>query len=112
MAANAHSMTASLPSDYAVVSRYAAAHPGTELQNTDSTDAEQGTSDLHITKRPSHPSLGVSSRPQLTNNATETTPLLSAQPQVPRIEERHPADTELSTAAIYLSELRILTKYS
>ncbi|KAJ7885100.1 MATE efflux family protein [Mycena olivaceomarginata] len=93
MAANAHSMAASLPSDYAVVSRYAAAHPETDLHNTDSTDAEQGTSDLHITKRPSHPSLALNRKSPGSRKDTQQ-------------------DDELSTAAIYLSELRILTKYS
>ncbi|KAF8217805.1 mate-domain-containing protein [Mycena galopus ATCC 62051] len=109
-------MTASLPSDYAVVSRYAAAHPnghsnGLE-QNAASADAE---SDYHVTKRPSRPSMAISPNPrcsQLTTNPTENTPLLNAEPPVPRIDERHAGDSELSTAAMYLSELRILTKYS
>ena len=105
-------MAASLPSDYAVVSRYAAAHSNDVEQNADSADHP---SDYHIARRPSHPSMAVSpvpQRPHLAIKPTENTPLLNAEPQVPRIIERHPEDGELSTAAIYLSELRILTKYS
>ncbi|KAF7334239.1 RNA helicase [Mycena sanguinolenta] len=111
MAANAHSMTASLPSDYAVVSQYAAAHPnGVEPSTEGGAENE-----YRISKRPSRPSMAVSpvsQLPQLTINPTERTPLLNAEPPVPRIDEGHPEDGELSTAAMYLSEFWILAKYS
>ncbi|KAJ7198620.1 mate-domain-containing protein [Mycena haematopus] len=112
--ANAHSMTASLPSDYAVVSQYAATHSNAMEQNAESAGGD-AQSDYRITKRPSRPSMAVSpvsQLPQLTINPTENTPLLNADPQVPRIDEGHPEDDELSLTAMYLSELRILTKYS
>ncbi|KAJ6469530.1 MATE efflux family protein [Mycena sanguinolenta] len=101
MAANAHSLTTTLPSDYAVVSQYA--HPNGAEQNTEGGDAEN---DYRITKRPSRPSMAVSQRP------TEHTPLLNAEPPVPRIDERQPEDSELTTAEMYLSEFWILAKYS
>ncbi|KAF7348491.1 RNA helicase [Mycena venus] len=114
MASYVHSSTAaSLPSDYAVVSQYATHSDGMEQ---DAESAEQRhTTNPHIARRPSRPSMTAPNIPQYSSKAiipTENTPLLSTEPQVPRIEERHVQDSELSTAAIYLSELRILTKYS
>lgn len=117
MASYAHSMiSGSLPSDYAVVSQYAAARSnGMEQEFADpgpsSTNDGEGRA-----RRPSHPSMPAPSIPThnlLLPNPTENTPLLN--PPVPRILERDEEtqnDSELSTAAVYLSELRILTKYS
>ncbi|KAJ7033193.1 MATE efflux family protein [Mycena alexandri] len=117
MASHVYSITSgSLPSDYATVSRYAAAHsngmePSEEATNTESSH----TSSPSLAKRPSRPSLGVPVVAQNGHRPTENTPLLNPGPHVPRIEENEVetgSDSDLSTAALYLSELRILTKYS
>ncbi|KAK7046858.1 RNA helicase, partial [Favolaschia claudopus] len=125
MASNVHSVSASLPTDYAIVSSYAATHghsarnSGVE-QNTESADAEPSyTSEYHAARRPSRPSMARPAflkAPQAGGSVMETTPLLlstQAEPPVPRIEECDDTDDgQLSTTAMYLSELRILTKYS
>ncbi|KAJ7484518.1 MATE efflux family protein [Mycena latifolia] len=106
-------ISGSLPSDYAIVSRYAAAHPDTPEQG-ESADGE--ISEYRIARRPSRPSMAVPTQfqhPHLTL-PTENTPLLNPGPHVPRIVERN-EDNEpdaMSSAALYLAELRILTKYS
>ncbi|KAJ6571996.1 mate-domain-containing protein [Mycena capillaripes] len=117
MASYVHSMTSgSLPSDYAAVSRYAAAHPTETEQNADSAHAESShTSNSHIARRPSRPSMAaptIAHNLHLTLPPTETTPLLNSDPPVPRIQEEYPSDNDLSTTEVYLSELWILTKYS
>ncbi|KAJ7698727.1 MATE efflux family protein [Mycena rosella] len=120
MASYVHSITSgSLPSDYATVSRYAAAHSNEVEQNGESADAETSHSSEHrIGKRPSRPTMGppsIAEHPHLKLPPTENTPLLSPGPHVPRIVERdeeNESDGTSSTAAIYLAELRILTKYS
>ncbi|KAJ7138459.1 MATE efflux family protein [Mycena crocata] len=120
MASYVHSMTSgSLPSDYATVSRFAAAHSnGMEENATESADAEGHTSESRIARRPSRPSMAgpaITQHPHLMPNPTENTPLLRADPPVPRIQEQDDetrTGDDLSMAAIYLSELKILTKYS
>lgn len=119
MASYAHSMTSgSLPSDYATVSRYAAAHSNGVEQGEESADAEHTPGESRIARRPSRPSMAASpflQHPHLTLHPTENTPLLASDPHVPRIVERddkNQSDAGLSTTAIYLAELRILTKYS
>ncbi|KAJ6501268.1 MATE efflux family protein [Mycena vulgaris] len=119
MASYVHSMTSgSLPSDYAIVSRYAAAHPDELEQNGESADAETShTSTNRIARRPSRPSMAapaISQHPHLTIRPTENTPLLNPGPHVPRIVEREENEPEgrLSATAIYFAELRVLTKYS
>ncbi|KAJ7098367.1 MATE efflux family protein [Mycena epipterygia] len=118
MASYVHSMTSgSLPSDYAIVSRYAAAHSNGVEQSGESADAEH-TGESRIARRPSRPSMAAPPflpHPHLTLHPTENTPLLTSDPHVPRIVERDDEiqnDADLSTTAIYLAELRILTKYS
>ncbi|KAJ7484512.1 MATE efflux family protein [Mycena latifolia] len=112
MTSYVHSITSgSLPADYATVARYAAARPDAPEQSGESADAER------TTRRPSRPTMAVptqSQHPHLTLPPTENTPLLSPGPQVPRIVER---DNETQpdgapNVAVYLAELRILTKYS
>ncbi|KAJ7054450.1 MATE efflux family protein [Mycena amicta] len=114
MASYAHSAVAgSLPSDYATVSRFAAAHPGGTEQGL-----EPEGSHTTIARRPSRPTMALpasSHRPKSMPNPTENTPLLYPEAQVPRIHENiddDAGDAELSTGAVYWSELRILTRYS
>ncbi|KAJ7636892.1 MATE efflux family protein [Roridomyces roridus] len=102
MASYAHAPTpGSLPSDYAAVAQYAAHRSGGGAHD-DFTDAEPSSSSRP--RRPSHPTIPLPARP------TESTPLLN--PPVPRIDEDNRSEEELSTVALYLAELRILTKYS
>ncbi|KAJ7512561.1 MATE efflux family protein [Mycena galericulata] len=110
MASYAHSMTAgSLPSDYATVAR-------SNRMEQEIADAGPSSMIEGRVRRPSHPSMPIPSflpPPQSSFNPNENTPLLN--PPVPRIvegDEENPSDAQLSTAAIYLSELWILTRYS
>ncbi|KAF7291886.1 RNA helicase [Mycena indigotica] len=113
MASYGHTtVVGSLPSDYATVSRFAAAHPG----NMES-EVESEPSHTSIARRPSRPTMAlptISQHSETLRNPTENTPLLRAEPQVPRIHEPvgDANDAEVSTTSLYWSELRILTKYS
>ncbi|KAJ6616409.1 mate-domain-containing protein [Mycena sp. CBHHK59/15] len=120
MASYVHSMTSgSLPSDYAVVSRYAAAHPNGAEEGGESADAEQGhTSSSRIARRPSRPSMALAAHQKLLPNLTENTPLLSAEPPIQTTSteavrnEHYDSDEGQSSVAVYTAELGILTKYS
>ncbi|KAJ7201671.1 MATE efflux family protein [Mycena pura] len=106
MASYAHSaISGSLPSDYATVSLYAAAHPNATDESAD---------DFRIARRPPRPSMVAPNGARHPPKVTENTPLLSPEPLVPRIhesDEENAAQSE-STVSLYLAELRILTRYS
>ncbi|KAF7323676.1 RNA helicase [Mycena kentingensis (nom. inval.)] len=112
MTSHAHSAVGSLPSDYATVERYAAAQHSAGATE----DAEHPHATIY--RRPSRPSMvspASALHPHSAPIPTETTPLISPAPPIPRIHEDvdgEEAETEGSTAAIYWSELGILTKYS
>ncbi|KAL4260757.1 multi antimicrobial extrusion (MATE) family protein [Pleurotus pulmonarius] len=111
---------ASLPSDYAIVSRYAAAHPDNE-ETIDSEDedersvssnnsTERADSRAHSPRRKSFPSAPYLRRPTVMtmpsmhshrspSNVSETTPLLPA-PDVPRMIESNDGDNAESQTTI------------
>ncbi|KAF4581321.1 hypothetical protein EYR40_002909 [Pleurotus pulmonarius] len=125
---------ASLPSDYAIVSRYAAAHPDNE-ETIDSEDedersvssnnsTERADSRAHSPRRKSFPSAPYLRRPTVMtmpsrhshrspSNVSETTPLLPA-PDVPRMIESNDGDNAESqtTMSMFWEELRVLTRYA
>ena len=117
---------ASLPSDYAILSRFSSAHedlePTDELREeipsgTDARPARRRESFSVSYFRPLNPIPVVSVYPQGDSKAstppTENTPLLS--PPVPRIEEeidRNVSADNGTNTAMFWEELRILTKYA
>lgn len=125
---------ASLPSDYAIVSRYAAAHPDNE-ETIDSEDEDERSissnnstervdSRAHSPRRKSFPSEPYLRRPTVmtmpsrhlhrsASNVSETTPLLPA-PDVPRMIESNDGDNSESqtTMSMFWEELRVLTRYA
>ncbi|KAJ7089340.1 MATE efflux family protein [Mycena belliarum] len=112
MASYVHSMTSgSLPSDYATVSRYAAAHPTRREQSQEAETSH--TPENRVGRRPSRPTMAAPAASQSLLPPMENTPLLNPGPHVPRIVERgEESQTDGQSLAIYLAELRILTKYS
>ncbi|KIY65757.1 MATE efflux family protein [Cylindrobasidium torrendii FP15055 ss-10] len=91
-----HLTTGSVPSDYALLSQYAA-HRGLGAAE----DNEQ-TPLLH--RRPSKPTMAT------IPTASDNTPLIN--PAIPRIDEHLPADDEYTKErAMYWEEFRILTRY-
>ena len=119
---------ASLPSDYAILSRFSSAHedfePTDELgegtpSGTDPRPARRRESfSVSPYFRPLNPTVPVAGvYPQGDSKAstppTENTPLLS--PPVPRIEEeidRNVSADNGTSTAMFWEELRILTKYA
>jgi len=120
---------ASLPSDYAILSRFSSAHE--DFEPTDELIRDElpsGTDPRPVRRRqsfsvspyfrplnPTAPVVGV--YPQRDSKAstppTENTPLLS--PPVPRIEEeidRNVSADNGTSMAMFWEELRILTKYA
>ncbi|KAG6899440.1 hypothetical protein C0995_005955 [Termitomyces sp. Mi166 len=90
---------ASLPSDYALLSRYA----GHQLED-DQDDRDQSVSSL----RPRNPTIAHESIPIPGPLPSENTPLLN--PPVPRIDESF--DDNDRTVHAFWDELRILTRYA
>lgn len=117
---------ASLPSDYAILSRYAAPDSVSEDESEDERPMrETGGSTPRIPRRTSFPSSYLRPRnptmgplPQnhpsssLGSDTTETTPLLA--PLVPRIEEEVDENDDSNETALkmFWEELRILTRYA
>lgn len=112
---------ASLPSDYAILSRYAGNHPDEhETENSDSEEdpssSLQPSSTIHRQLsqedyiRPRNPTMGF---PDGTTPPSEITPLLN--PPIPRIDEEttHSTTGDNETGvSMFWQELRILTRYS
>ncbi|KAK0202739.1 MATE efflux family protein [Desarmillaria ectypa] len=110
MASPHYQATGSLPSDYAILSRYAvhAVHTDTEEPEYDS-DSTEGSPFLS-SPRPSKPTMAKDHLAPPAFN--EITPLLN--PVIPRIPEHVEDNDDISresTMAMFWEEFRILTKY-
>lgn len=127
---------ASLPSDYAIVSRYAGHYPdGIEAQDRIESDSDyEGGEDVpertsstsqirrssmpSTQRRPNRPTTYSNPHPHHFNNismpgpaASENTPLLN--PAVPRIDEQFESTSRhAGNMIIFWEELRILTRYA
>ncbi|KDQ60317.1 hypothetical protein JAAARDRAFT_56234 [Jaapia argillacea MUCL 33604] len=119
-----YSAPSSLPSDYAILARYAHARQideedeENEVRGEEGTEDDAGPSDSVVTRRTSFPTLYIHRFAQSTSPTrpyvpTENTPLLN--PLVPRIEEdgdNQPNDEHLTPLAKYMQEARVLIKYT
>ncbi|KAG6837457.1 hypothetical protein H0H93_009000 [Arthromyces matolae] len=88
----------SLPSDYALLSRFAGHHPEEQPEQVEPV----------ISPRPKHPTIANNSIPIAAPLANENTPLIN--PPVPRIDESFDDDDRPVHA--FWEELRILTRYA
>ncbi|KAG6825998.1 hypothetical protein H0H87_008231 [Tephrocybe sp. NHM501043] len=103
---------ASLPSDYALLSRFAGAHDQPEHSDAEESDGTATPRPKHPTIPPPHSHGQSLTIPIPGPIANENTPLLN--PPVPRIDE--PVDHSLSAnpnaMTVFWEELRILTRYA
>ncbi|CAK5272855.1 unnamed protein product [Mycena citricolor] len=118
---NGHSMASgSHPSDYDIVSRYAAAHPEHPAASAAGEILLSGEEGGHTssTRRPSKPTMAPPSTARR-STPTEETPLLhprSASPQIRENNDDSNDNDDDNNASggydMYISELKTLTKYS
>ncbi|KAI5118900.1 hypothetical protein M0805_002816 [Coniferiporia weirii] len=116
-----HGTPSSLPSDYAVISRYAGAHAGHPVAGnaTDNEDADESILDRKRA-RPPNPSMAPSTSASSSSGSSidpwkvlsENTPLLGTS--VPRIEEAVDGEDMALTSvrSQYWEETKILMKYT
>ncbi|KAL0958292.1 hypothetical protein HGRIS_000439 [Hohenbuehelia grisea] len=121
---------ASLPSDYAIVSRYAAAHPNhvedeDVIESDDENDSfsSEHHSGARSPRRQSFPAEYYLRRPTImvgdapamhgrqSSHMSEHTPLLPA-PDVPRMVEPHDPHPQHTSMNIFWEELNVLTRYA